>query len=162
MVTHGRPTRAEVSDVANAVLDGADALMLSAETSVGAHPACAVTTMSRITEAAETEALATVRPLLLPPRTRSSAQARAAVDLGTAIGARTLVAFTQTGETARRLSRHRSAIPLVAFTPAQAVRNRLALSWGVETFLVPTVATTDEMVAQVDAKMLPIRSGSPR
>jgi len=154
MITHPRPTRAEASDVANAVLDGADALMLSAETSVGGYPLEAVATMARIIEAVERDQTPTVRPALGPPVTVGGAIAQAAAQVGATVGAKALVAFTQTGDTVRRLARHRSPIPLLAFTPVPAVRSQLALTWGVETFLVPSVMHTDEMVRQVDAAML--------
>ncbi|HEX3613366.1 MAG TPA: pyruvate kinase [Sporichthyaceae bacterium] len=154
MITEPRPTRAEASDVANAVLDGADAVMLSGETSVGKHPLTAVSTMARIAEAIESESLTALGPALGPPLTTGGAIARAAAEVGEVVGARYLVAFTQSGDTARRLARYRSPIPLLAFTPTPAVRNQLALTWGVETFLVPTVQHTDEMVKQVDAALL--------
>ncbi len=155
MVAAPRPTRAEASDVANAVLDGADALMLSGETSVGGYPYDAVRTMARVIERVEEEAPA---PAVLDsaPTTVGGAVTLAAAMAGAALGAKALVAFTQTGDTARRLARRRSPIPLLAFTPVQGVRSQLALTWGVETFLVPSVATTDEMVAQVDQALLAI------
>jgi pyruvate kinase len=152
MVGAPRPTRAEASDVANAVLDGADALMLSAETSVGAYPVDAVATMARIIMAAEQEwPFSPDTPAA--PETTGSAIARAAGEVGAAVGARALVAFTMTGETARRLARCRSPIPLLAFTTAAATRSQLALTWGAETFLVPAVAHTDDMVGQVEAAL---------
>jgi pyruvate kinase len=157
MIEHARPTRAEVSDVANAVLDGTDAVMLSGETSVGRHPVEAVTTMARIVEAAEEDLLAAgLAPLTdrNKPRTRGGAVARAAAEIGDFLGARFLVAFTQSGDTVRRLSRYRSPIPLLAFTAEQATRSRLSLTWGVETFLGPAADTTDAMVAQVDELLL--------
>ncbi|WP_329133267.1 pyruvate kinase [Streptomyces sp. NBC_00670] len=157
MIEHARPTRAEVSDVANAVLDGTDAVMLSGETSVGRHPVEAVTTMARIVEAAEEGLLAAgLAPLTdrNKPRTRGGAVARAAAEIGDFLGARFLVAFTQSGDTVRRLSRYRSPIPLLAFTAEQATRSRLSLTWGVETFLGPAADTTDAMVAQVDELLL--------
>jgi pyruvate kinase len=150
MITQARPTRAEVSDVATAVFDGADALMLSAETSVGAHPQDAVTTMVRIIEAAETEAVGHLPPVAAPLGMNSAALAAAAIKVAADVEARALVAFTQSGATARRLARHRAVTPILAFTPVPVVRSQLALSWGVETFIGPTVATTDEMVRQVD------------
>src|SRR6266705_4301973 len=146
-----RPTRAEASDVANAVLDGADAIMLSAETSVGAYPADATSTMARIIAAAEREWPFT--PLPGGPATTGGAIARAAGEVGAAVGARALVAFTMTGETARRLARYRSPIPLLAFTTESATRSQLALTWGAETFIVPAVAHTDDMVRQVEAAL---------
>jgi len=152
MIAAPRPTRAEASDCANAVLDGADALMLSAETSVGAYPAEAIATMGRIIENAEQE-LERLPPLLTPPSTKGGIIAHAAAQAGPAAGARFLVAFTQSGDTARRLARYRNKVPLLAFTPVQAVRSQLTLVWGVETFLVPEVDSTDEMVRQVDAAL---------
>jgi pyruvate kinase len=156
MISASRPTRAEASDVANAVLDGADALMLSGETSIGAYPIAAVETMARIIEAVEAETLTQLPPLTSPPRTMGGAIARAAAEVGEFLGAKALIAFTQTGDTARRLARHRSPIPLLAFTPVQAVRSQLALTWGVETFLVAEVEHTDDMVAQVERELLGI------
>ncbi|MTE18581.1 pyruvate kinase [Streptomyces sp. TRM43335] len=159
MVDSSRPTRAEVSDVANAVMDGTDAVMLSGETSVGKYPVETVRTMSRIVVAAEENMLAKgLSPLTEggKPRTQGGAVARAAAEMGDFLGARFLVAFTQSGDTVRRLSRYRSPIPVLAFTPDPATRARLNLTWGVETFLGPTVRTTDEMVRQVDEHLLRI------
>ena len=154
MIDSSRPTRAEASDVANAVLDGADALMLSGETSVGKHPIHAVQTMSRIIAKIEDNALASVPPLEGRPRTKGGAITKAAAEVGEVLGARYLVAFTQSGDSARRLARLRSAIPMLAFTPIQAVRSQLALVWGIEAFLTPEVTHTDEMVRQVDQALL--------
>ncbi|MEV0369557.1 pyruvate kinase [Streptomyces sp. NPDC050636] len=159
MIDNSRPTRAEASDVANAVIDGTDAVMLSGETSVGKYPTETVKTMSRIVEAAEEDILAKGLPPLTvtsKPRTQGGAVARAAADMGDFLGAKFLVAFTQSGDTVRRLSRYRSPIPLLAFTPDPATRSQLNVSWGVETFLGPTVNSTDEMVAQVDEQLLKI------
>jgi pyruvate kinase len=152
MIGASRPTRAEASDVANAVLDGTDAVMLSGETSVGNFPVEAVATMARIIVAAEEE-LAMVPRVERPPSTVSAAIAAAAAEVGRSVGASALVAFTQSGDTARMLSEHRSPIPLLAFTPVADVRSQLALTWGVETFLVSAVSHTDEMVRQVDHAM---------
>ncbi len=155
MISAPRPTRAEASDVANAVLDGADALMLSAETSVGEYPVEAVATMARIIGEAERDPAAP--PVLTEePVSTGGAIARAAAEVGAAVGARALVAFTMTGETARRLARHRSPIPLLAFTPQPRTRSQLALSWGVETFIVPSTPHTDAMVRQVEEALLDI------
>ena len=156
MISAPRPTRAEVSDVANAVVDGADAVMLSAETSVGAYPVEAVATMARIVCAAEDECLHPTASLTRVPTTTGGAIARAAAEVGALVNARALVAFTITGETARRLARYRSPIPLLAFTTEQATRSQLALTWGVETFIVPLVTHTDEMVRQVEGALLDI------
>ncbi|MEU6815082.1 pyruvate kinase [Streptomyces sp. NPDC046860] len=157
MIDSSRPTRAEASDVANAVLDGADAVMLSAETSVGHHPVETVCTMAKIVAAAEDEMLAKGLPPLTErnkPRTQGGAVARAAAEMGDFLGARFLVAFSQSGDTARRLSRYRSPIPVLAFTPDPATRSQLSLTWGVETFLGPHVDSTDAMVDQVDELLL--------
>jgi pyruvate kinase len=153
MITNSRPTRAEASDVANAVLDGADAVMLSGETSVGSYPVVTVATMARIIVAAE-ERLGSV-PKVAPPSNRiADSIAAAAAMVGGQVGAKALVAFTQSGSTAKVLAEHRSPIPLLAFTPIPEVRSQLSLVWGVETFLVPEVQHTDEMVRQVDHAML--------
>ncbi len=156
MISAPRPTRAEVSDVANAVLDGADALMLSAETSIGAYAADAVATMAKIIVAAERECLHATSSLPGVPTTTGGAIARAAAEVGAVVNATALVAFTMSGETARRLARYRSPIPLLAFTPLQATRSQLALTWGVETFIVPPVRHTDDMVRQVQRALLDI------
>jgi pyruvate kinase len=157
MITNSRPTRAEASDVANAILDGADAVMLSAESSVGKYPVETVKTMSRIVEAAEEELLCRGLQPLAPgkkPRTQGGAVARAAAELGDFLDARTLVAFTKSGDTARRLARYRVPAPVLAFTTDPSTRNQLALTWGVEAFVVEHVDTTDEMVTLVDREML--------
>ncbi|KUH35977.1 MULTISPECIES: pyruvate kinase [Streptomyces] len=159
MIDNSRPTRAEASDVANAVIDGTDAVMLSGETSVGRHPVETVRTMSRIVAAAEEDVLAKGLPPLTErnkPRTQGGAVARAAAEIGDFLGAKYLVAFTQSGDTVQRLSRYRSPIPLLAFTPDPATRSQLTLTWGVETFLGPHVESTDAMVAQVDEHLLEI------
>ncbi|WP_030245285.1 pyruvate kinase [Streptomyces sp. NRRL S-350] len=157
MINASRPTRAEASDVANAVLDGTDAVMLSGETSVGKYPVETVKTMGRIIEAAENDILAAGLPPLTTgskPRTQGGAVARAAAEIGDFLHAKYLIAFTQSGDTARRLTRYRSPIPVLAFTYEPPVRSQLALTWGVETFLGPFAQTTDQMVEQVDAALL--------
>jgi pyruvate kinase len=156
MISAPRPTRAEASDVANAVLDGADAVMLSGETSVGQYPIATVETMSRIIESTEDHGLARMAAIDWQPRTRGGVIAKAASEVADRVGARYIVAFTQSGDSARRLSRYRGHIPLVAFTPVPVVRSQLALSWGVETFFSAAVEHTDEMVRQVDEHLLRI------
>ncbi|WP_026423628.1 pyruvate kinase [Actinokineospora inagensis] len=160
MITNSRPTRAEASDVANAVLDGADALMLSGETSVGRYPVESVRTMSRIIEAVENE-IPTVPPLTHVPRTKRGVISYAARDIGERLNAKALVAFTQSGDTVKRLARLHTSLPLLAFTPEPGVRSQLALTWGTETFLVPEVDSTDRMVRQVDQSMLSIGRYQP-
>jgi pyruvate kinase len=154
MISAPRPTRAEVSDVAGAVTQGADAVMLSAESSVGAYPVETVATMSRIVAVAEETSLLSEHHLSRRPTTTGGAIARAAVEVGAIVGAKALVAFTLTGETARRLARYRSPIPLLAFTTQPATRSQLALTWGVETFIVPEVRHTDDMVYEVDKSLI--------
>ncbi|MEU0526879.1 pyruvate kinase [Streptomyces niveus] len=160
MITNSRPTRAEASDVANAILDGADAVMLSAESSVGAYPIETVKTMSKIVVAAETELLSKGLQPLVPgkkPRTQGGSVARAACEIADFLGGKALIAFTQSGDTARRLSRYRTCQPILAFTTDEATRNQLSLSWGVESFVVPHVNTTDAMVDLVDAELLKLQ-----
>ncbi len=161
MISASRPTRAETSDCANAVLDGADALMLSGETSVGAHPITAVATMARIIENVEDNALHEIHPMRTRPHTQGGAITRAAAEVGDLLGAKYLVAFTQSGDSARRMSRLRSAIPLLAFTPEAATRSQLSLTWGTETFLVAFVHHTDDMVRQVDRALLELGRCQP-
>ncbi|MFY7898351.1 MAG: pyruvate kinase [Candidatus Planktophila sp.] len=153
MITNSRPTRAEATDCANAVLDGADALMLSGETSVGEFAIEAVQTMARIIVKTEQVGLDRIRPLTHAPRTKGGAVTRAAAEVGAIVGAKFLVTFTQSGDSARRISRLRSPIPILAITPEVGTYNRLALSWGVEPLVTPMVKHTDEMVLQAD-KML--------
>jgi len=154
MTTHSRPTRAEASDVANAILDGADAIMLSAETSVGAYPHGAVRTMDRISGVTELDAHFPPLGDDTEPETRSGALARAACQIGAQMNATALVTFTVSGSTVRRLVRHRPAIPILAFTPNPLVRSQLAVCWGVETFIAPHVASTDAMVRQCDTELV--------
>ena len=155
MVSASRPTRAEASDVANAVLDGTDALMLSGETSVGVDPVHVVETMSRIISHIEAEALESF-PKLADDAQGETAKAMclAAVDVAKHVDAVSLVAFTETGSSARLVARHRSRTGLLAFTPNEHVRNQLSLVWGTETFLAPGVSHTDDMVAQLDKVLL--------
>jgi pyruvate kinase len=155
MITNSRPTRAEASDVANAVLDGADAVMLSGETGVGRYPIKTVRTMAQIVEAVE-EGPVDVPALQHVPRTKRGVLSYAARDIGERLSARAIVAFSQSGDTVRRLARLHTRLPLLAFTPMPEVRSQLALSWGVETFLVDFVTSTDAMVRQVDHAMLSI------
>ncbi|WP_067780742.1 pyruvate kinase [Actinomyces vulturis] len=150
MIHNPRPTRAEASDCANAILDGADAVMLSGETSVGAYPIEAVRTMARIIENVEENGGERIAPLGSHPTTWAGALTRAAAEMGEQLNVDYLVTFSQSGDTTRRLSRLRSPIPLLSFTPLQSTYNQMAVSWGVQPYLVPEVRHTDEMVAQVD------------
>jgi len=151
MINSSRPTRAEASDVANAVLDGADALMLSGETSVGDNPVGVVETMARIIEHVEVEALEKL-PKLESEDQGSTGRAvtTAAVAVGKATKSKYLIAFTETGRSVRLMARHRSSTQILAFTTDEKVQRQLAMIWGTETFHTDTVQHTDDMVATVD------------
>ncbi|WP_020105866.1 pyruvate kinase [Nocardia sp. 348MFTsu5.1] len=155
MIENSRPTRAEASDVANAVLDGADAVMLSGETSVGSYVMETVQTMARIVQAVENSPR-TVPPLSHVPRTKRGIISYAARDIGERLDAKALVAFTQSGDTVRRLARLHTKLPVLAFTPMPEIRSQLAMSWGTETFIVPKCDSTDAMIRQVDKALLEI------
>lgn len=152
MIENSRPTRAEASDVANAVLDGADAVMLSGETSVGVDPHNVVRTMARIVSRAETDGR--VPPLAHVPRTKRGVISYSARDIAERLNAKAIVAFTTSGDTARRVARLHSQLPLLVFTPNQAVRSQLALTWGAQTFLSTQVGSTDEMMQALDEALL--------
>ena len=154
MITNSRPTRAEATDCANAVLDGADALMLSGETSVGEFAIEAVQTMARIISHTEQGGMDMIRPMRSTPKTKGGAITKAATEVGAIVGAKYLVTFTQSGDSARRTARLRSPIPILAFTPEIGTYNRMALDWGVEPELTPMVKHTDEMVMQADTLLL--------
>jgi pyruvate kinase len=156
MIAAPAPTRAEASDVANALLDGADAVMLSGETSVGEYPIETVETMARILASTESHGIAGMAAIEWNPRTRGGVIAKAAAEVAERVGAKYLVAFTQSGDSARRLARYRGQIPILAFTPEDATRSQLAMTWGVETFRTASVEHTDEMVRQVDEQLLQI------
>ena len=150
MIKNPRPTRAEASDCANAILDGADAVMLSGETSVGAFPIETVRTMAAIIESTEEnggERIASIPGFFID---RAGVICDAAARIAEHMDARYLVTFTQSGTSARMLSRMRRPIPMLAFTPLESTRRRLALSWGIQTYRVPEVQHTDDMVWQLD------------
>ena len=154
MISASRPTRAEASDVANAVLDGADALMLSGETSVGEFPVETVAAMARIIESTEENGLDRIPALGTRPHTHSGAVSLAAVEIAELLGSKYVCVFTESGDSLRRVSRLRSSVPTLAFTPSETTRNRLALVWGAQTYLVSPVTHTDEMMFQVDELVL--------
>ena len=155
MVDHTRPTRAEVSDVATAIFDGADAIMLSAETATGHHPVETVEVMARIAERAER-----AMPPGIAGRQRPEAYgfpeavAEAACQAARLLHARAIVAFTQSGFTARLISQDRPDVPIVALTPFAEVQRRLGLFWGVSSRLVHKVETTDEMIEEIESALL--------
>lgn len=150
MISSPIPTRAETSDVANAVLDGADAVMLSGETSVGEYPVETVRTMARIVESTEDHGLERIAPLGTKPRTLGGAITLAAVEIAEFTEASYLCVFTESGDSARRMSRLRHGLPIIAFTPNEATRRRLAMTWGVRSYLVDRKTHTDELFSQVD------------
>jgi len=154
MISSPTPTRAEASDVANAILDGADAVMLSGETSVGEYPIETVRTMARIISSTEDHELPRMAAIDWQPKTRGGVIAKAAAEVAERVGAKYLVAFTQSGDSARRLARYRGHIPVLAFTPEATVRSQLSMTWGVETFKTVEVEHTDQMVRQVDDQLL--------
>lgn len=154
MIENSRPTRAEASDVANAVLDGADALMLSGETSVGKYPVETIKTMARIIESTEENGLERIPDLGTKPHTHSGAVVRSALDIADLLGSKFVCVFTESGDTLKRVSRLRSRIPVLAFTPNEDVQRKLSLVWGATTFLVPKVTHTDQMIKQVDEIVL--------
>src|SRR6476620_2632011 len=154
MIENPVPTRAETSDVANAVLDGADAVMLSGETSVGKYPVVVVETMARIVASTEEHGIDRILPLTTKPRTQGGAITLAALEVAEFVEAKFLCIFTESGDTARRMSRLRPRIPMIGFAPEPAIRRRMALTWGVQSTLVEHVAHTDLMFIQVDDYLL--------
>ncbi|HRN30039.1 MAG TPA: pyruvate kinase, partial [Terrimesophilobacter sp.] len=154
MISAPRPTRAETSDVANAVLDGTDAVMLSGETSVGEFPVITVQTMARIIASTEDHGLERIPPLGTKPRTQGGAMTLAAAEVAEFVEAKFVCVFTESGDSARRMSRLRTKIPVIAFTPELGTRRRMALTWGIRSFLVDRVTHTDAMYKQVDDILL--------
>jgi len=149
MITSHRPTRAEASDVANAILDGADAVMLSGETAVGEYAIQAVEVMSRIISRTESEGLDKIRGLAWDPHTVSGVIAKAAIEVAERVGAKYLAAFTISGDTPHRLARLRSEVPIMAFTPLPKTAQELTLCWGVQSYVTPEYTNTDAMVKSV-------------
>ena len=156
MITSTRPTRAEASDVATAIFDGADATMLSGETASGAHPALAVRMMARIINAAEGSPYWAPRtpPAPEPPAPFSEALARTAVSTARDVGARLIACFTQSGDSARLISKERPTVPVVAFSPSEVIRRRAALFWGVTPRVMSPIRDVDEMVEAVQGHLL--------
>jgi pyruvate kinase len=154
MINSPVPTRAETSDVANAVLDGADAVMLSGETSVGLYPVITVQTMARIVTSTEEHGLERIPALGTKPRTQGGAITLAAAEVASFVDAKFVCVFTESGDAARRMSRLRFKIPMKAFTPDPAIRRRMSLIWGLESFVVERVKHTDQMFHQVDEVLI--------
>jgi pyruvate kinase len=154
MISSSIPTRAETSDVANAVLDGADALMLSGETSVGAFPVETVTTMAKIIQSTEENGLSRIPNLGTRPHTQGGAVSFAAMEIAELLGSKFVCVFTEGGDSLRRISRLRSAVPVISFTPNLQTARELSLVWGANTYIVPKVTHTDAMFEQVDKSVL--------
>ncbi|AXE54522.1 pyruvate kinase [Aurantimicrobium sp. MWH-Uga1] len=154
MISSPRPTRAEASDCANAVLDGTDAVMLSGETSVGEFPTITVATMARIIESTEDHGIERIPELGTKPRTQGGAITLAAKEVAEFVDAKYLCVFTESGDSARRMARLRSDIPMIVLTPHEHIRRRMALTWGVKSYLVDAVTHTDQMFGQVDDLLL--------
>jgi pyruvate kinase len=154
MIENPVPTRAETSDVANAVIDGADAVMLSGETSVGAHPVTVVETMARIIASTEEHGLSRIPKLGTKPRTQGGALTLAAASIAEFVDARYVCVFSASGDSAKRMSRLRHEVPIIAFTDLPGTRSRNALVWGVETFLVTHGDTTDDLMDIIDDVLL--------
>ncbi len=154
---HPQPSRAEASDVANAIFDGTDAVMLSGETASGAYPVESVQVMVRIIQEAERHSrelnegfLKTVHSVGTFPDTVSEAACKAATELD----AKAIVAFTQSGFTARLISKYRPITPIVAFAHTELVRTRLLLNWGVSTEIMENISSLDEMIQRVEESLL--------
>ncbi len=156
MIENPFPTRAEVSDVANAIYDGTDAVMLSGETSVGKYPAAAVTTMAKIAQQAELTRRFRAYKDLPTGETATYAEiiAAAAYHAGNAAGVSAIAVFTTSGLSARQVSRLRPPVPIFAFTPLPETARRLALAFGVHPVLVKPAESTDLMLAQLDSVVL--------
>lgn len=156
-MTHNpRPTRAEASDVANAVFDGTDAVMLSAETAVGRYPDETVRVMDRIVRAAEEGKEPGLIRRAEPghgPASFPEAICGAAAAAAFSIGARGLVAFSQSGMTVHLMSKQRPRTPIIAFTPVEQVRQRMALCWGVLPYTMPLIEQTDARISAVERRL---------
>ena len=149
MMTNSRPTRAEAADVANAILDGSDAVMLSGETAAGQFPVEAVRTMASIAlkaDAALSKLSEDYQLRLSPPKSVTQAMARATSDIACELKAKAILCATTTGSTANAVAQYRPAIPILAFTVETSTYHRLALTWGVTPFLIPKVEDTDSMM----------------
>ncbi|HEX8644883.1 MAG TPA: pyruvate kinase [Allosphingosinicella sp.] len=158
MITSPTPTRAEVSDVATAVYDGADAVMLSAESASGQYPCEAVSMMNRIATSVENDPSHFARVHFtetLPDATTADAIAQAANSMVGTVGAAAIVVFTMSGSTARRISRERPAVPLLVLTPQLKTARKLGLLWGAHGVRTRDVASFEEMIAK--AKRMAIR-----
>jgi pyruvate kinase len=155
MISHSRPTRAETSDVANAILDGTDAVMLSVETAAGHFPVESVRTIDKVARDIERS-----EPLRVPAGREShrsniaEAVAEAACHAASALKAKAIVVFTQSGSTAALIAKFRPHLPIIAFAPSREIRQRLALYWGVQTRPVGSLSETNQQIAEVEKTLL--------
>jgi pyruvate kinase len=160
MISSPSPTRAEVSDVATAVYDGADAIMLSAESASGQFPVDSVEIMNRIATSVESDPSHYARVHFtetLPDATTNDAIARAASDIVRTVSAACIVCFTSSGSTARRVARERPTVPLLVLTPSLKTARRLGLLWGAHAVRTKDVSSFEEMVGK--AKRMALRQG---
>jgi pyruvate kinase len=164
MIDAPTPTRAEASDVATAVYQGADAVMLSAESAVGRHPATAVAIMDRIIRAVETDPehwQALQREAAMPEPTTADAIAQSAHSIASVLDCATIVAYTMTGSTALRVSRERPRCGVIGMTPRVETARRMALAWGVRCFVTEDAADTEDMVVKADAMVRRLEAAAP-
>jgi pyruvate kinase len=164
MTEHPRPTRAEATDVANAVFDGSDALMLSAETAIGRFPVQSVETMARIILDAEAHASRWGHPLEVPVEPTEDdalATTHAARELSRDGGAAAVAVFTRSGRTARLMSKVRPQVPILGFTPDAETFRQLCLFWGVTPHLIPTAQSVEDMIRHVEQAVLASGRMSP-
>jgi pyruvate kinase len=160
MITAPTPTRAEVSDVATAIYDGADAVMLSAESAAGAWPVQSVSMMDRIAQSVESDPGYAARLHFTdtkPDATTADALAEAAFDIAKTVSAKAIICFTTSGSTARRIARERPSVPLLMLTPKLATARQMGLTWGVHGVHTQDVSSFEEMVAK--AKRTALRQG---
>jgi pyruvate kinase len=155
MISHPRPTRAETSDVANAIIDGTDAVMLSGESASGAYPVDAVKTMAKIAIDVERSELWRIshRPVGIKNNI-SQAVAQAACQAATSLNAKCIAVLTQSGSTAALISGFRPQLPIIAFTPFPEIQRKLALYWGVNSCVVGKLSGTDEQINAVEDTLL--------
>jgi pyruvate kinase len=154
MTDNNRPTRAEASDVANAILDGTDAVMLSGETAVGSYPLETVATMAKIALTIEQSTLRNSHHLNPEGGDIDIAMARAASEASESLNARAIVSLTASGHMAALMASCRPSAPIIAITPDEKVRRRLALHWGIGSLMMPMMVNTDELVAEAGRLLL--------
>ncbi|MBT4483150.1 MAG: pyruvate kinase, partial [Candidatus Latescibacteria bacterium] len=162
MISNPRATRAETSDVANAVIDGSDAVMLSGETAVGKYPIVAVETMKRIIDGVEEQVGKghSFTNVILDNPNIEDAVTAAACRAAEVLNAKVIVAYTQSGSTAMRLSKYRPRTRIIALTPFEEIRRRISIYWGIRSILVHDIQNTDSMADT--AENLIVKNGHAR